>query len=228
MKKIGLILFSLGMLFSLFITSNIALADNAEKVILIDAGHGGVDGGAVSKSGVLEKDINLSIALLLKQKLVEKGYTVHMTRETDTGLYKEGQKIREKKREDLANRVKMKKSTGCDVFISIHQNMFTQEKYKGAQVWHTSSGEKSKELAIIIQNMIREKIDPTNTRVAKGAGTQFRVLNNAADSASVIVECGFLSNSEEAALLETAQYQDKMAETLAESIEEYLAPKSKQ
>lgn len=226
MKKIGLVLFSFGMLFSLCILGKVAFAENTDKIILIDAGHGGIDGGAVSKSGILEKDINLSISLLLKEKLAQKGYTVYMTRETDTGLYKEGQKIKEKKREDLANRVKMKKSTECDIFISIHQNMFTQEKYKGAQVWHTSSGTSSKELATIIQNLIKEKIDPNNTRVAKGAGTQFRILNNSNNAASVIVECGFLSNQEECKLLTTTEYQDKIAQTLADSIEKYFSEKS--
>lgn len=222
MNKKFLKIFMFAFMCCIFFAQGIALANENSKVILIDAGHGGIDGGAVAKDGALEKDINLSISLLLRDKLNEKGYKVFMTREDDTGLYKEGQKVREKKREDLANRVKMKKSTDCDIFISIHQNMFSQDKYRGTQVWYASKGEESKNLATIVQNTFKEKVYTENNRVPKPAGNQFRVLHTNFKGASIIVECGFLSNPEEAKLLQTQDYQIKIAEALTESIDKYF------
>ncbi|MEG0133682.1 MAG: N-acetylmuramoyl-L-alanine amidase, partial [Clostridium sp.] len=109
--------------------------ENEQKIILIDPGHGGFDGGAQSKVGTIEKDINLEISKKLKVDLENKGYKVVMTREGDDGLYNKGTTIKEKKREDLKKRCDMKKETNCDIFISIHQNMFAQSKCFGAQVW---------------------------------------------------------------------------------------------
>lgn len=222
MKKIIGIL--LGVIMGLCFMSNIVFA--SEKVVLIDAGHGGIDGGAVSKDGVVEKDINLAIALALKQSLEEAGYKVHMTRETDCGLYTEGKTIKQKKTEDLANRSKMKTETNADVFISIHQNMFSEPKYKGMQVWYTANSKESKDLANIIQNTAKEKIDPSNNRAPKDAGTQFRVLRNRNNAACVIVECGFLSNPEECKLLTEKEYQEKFAQMLKESVDNYYKNRS--
>lgn len=213
-----------GVIISLFIFSSVAFA-NTDKVILIDAGHGGVDGGAVSKSGTVEKDINLQISLVLKEKLERDGYKVFMTRDTDTGLYTEGKTIREKKREDLANRVKMKKSTGAQVFISIHQNMFPEAKYSGTQVWYSPDSNDSKQFASIIQKAAKEKLGQETKREAKDAKTQFRVLRSSPNAAAVIVECGFLSNLEECEKLRTKEYQDKFAQMLKESVDDYYVYK---
>ena len=226
LKNKSFIMMSLAIILLVFIPNKMVFA-NQDKVILIDPGHGGIDGGAVSKSGVVEKNVNLDISLLLKQKLEAKGYRVTMTRETDIGLYKEGQKVKQKKREDLENRVKMKKATNCDAFVSIHQNIFPEAKYKGTQVWYCSNGTKSKLLADTIQSNVKEKIDKDNNRVSKPAGTQFRILRDNIDAASVIVECGFLSNEEECRLLTTKEYQDKIAGVLADSIETYFNSESK-
>lgn len=220
-KLIGIIS---GIIISLFIFSSVAFA-STDKVILIDAGHGGVDGGAVSKSGIIEKDINLQISLILKEKLEKEGYKVFMTRETDTGLYTEGKTIREKKREDLANRVKMKTSTGAQVFISIHQNMFPEAKYSGTQVWYSPNSNDSKHFASIIQKAAKEKLGQETKREAKDAKTQFRVLRNSPNAAAVIVECGFLSNIEECEKLETREYQEKFAQVLKESVDDYYVYK---
>lgn len=191
-----------------------------EKIILIDPGHGGIDGGATSKSGTIEKDINLAISRALKEELSKRGYKVEMTRDDDVGLYEKGQKIKEKKNEDLVNRCKKKKEINCNVFISIHQNSFPQSKYYGAQVWH-SNNDKSKKLADIIQNSLKENIDKNNNRVAKNAENNYKILRDGNEGANVIVECGFLSNPEEDAKLNTEEYQRKLADAIAKGVEEY-------
>lgn len=208
-----------------FLVLNISLlkvnAEENNKVIVIDPGHGGIDGGAKSENGVIEKDINLSISLKTKAALESKGYKVIMTRSEDVGLYTEGKKVREKKIEDLGNRVKIKKDNKCDAFISIHQNMFPQKNCKGAQVW-SANNEPSQKLGRIIQQKFREEVDQNNKREAKVAKKEYKILNDGYEGASVIVECGFLSNPEECELLGKEDYQNKIANTLANAIDEYF------
>lgn len=192
-----------------------------EKVILIDPGHGGIDGGAASKDGTVEKNINLNIGLLLGANLQSQGYKVEYTRTEDVGLYSEGKSVKEKKYEDLNKRVDLKKETDCDVFVSIHLNTFPQASCKDAQVWY-SNFEGSSKLAQIIQSNVKEKLDNGNKRVPKAAGTQYKVLRGNDNMAGVIVECGFLSNSEEAEKLKNEDYQRKIADIIAESISIYL------
>ena len=208
-----------------FLVLNISLlkvnAEENNKVIVIDPGHGGIDGGAKSENGVIEKDINLSISLKTKAALESKGYKVIMTRSEDVGLYTEGKKVREKKIEDLGNRVKIKKENKCDAFISIHQNMFPQKNCKGAQVW-SANNEPSQKLGKIIQQKFKEEVDQNNKREAKVAKKEYKILNDGYEGASVIVECGFLSNPEECELLGKDDYQNKIANTLANAIDEYF------
>lgn len=208
-----------------FLVLNISLlkvnAEENNKVIVIDPGHGGIDGGAKSENGVIEKDINLSISLKTKAALENKGYKVIMTRSEDVGLYTEGKKVREKKIEDLGNRVKIKKDNKCDAFISIHQNMFPQKNCKGAQVW-SANNEPSQKLGRIIQQKFKEEVDQNNKREAKVAKKEYKILNDGYEGASVIVECGFLSNPEECELLGKEDYQNKIANTLANAIDEYF------
>ncbi|MDK0982792.1 N-acetylmuramoyl-L-alanine amidase CwlD [Clostridium perfringens] len=208
-----------------FLVLNISLlkvnAEENNKVIVIDPGHGGIDGGAKSDNGVIEKDINLSISLKTKAALESKGYKVIMTRSEDVGLYTEGKKVREKKIEDLGNRVKIKKDNKCDAFISIHQNMFPQKNCKGAQVW-SANNEPSQKLGRIIQQKFKEEVDQNNKREAKVAKKEYKILNDGYEGASVIVECGFLSNPEECELLGKEDYQNKIANTLANAMDEYF------
>jgi N-acetylmuramoyl-L-alanine amidase len=216
---------------SIFFTNTIIVSavedktKQAQKVVLIDAGHGGIDGGAKSKNGTIEKDINLSISLKLKDYLEKKNYKVCMTRDDDSGLYEKGNSVRDKKVEDLTNRVKLKESTKCDIFVSIHQNMFPQSKYYGAQVWHASN-EESKKLGDMIQSMLVETIDKDNKRIAKAAGDQYKILRDNLGIPSVIVECGFLSNANEEELLKTEDYQKKLAEAISYGIDKYFQSKN--
>lgn len=208
-----------------FLVLNISLlkvdAEENNKIIVIDPGHGGIDGGAKSANGIIEKDINLSISLKTKAALESKGYKVIMTRSEDVGLYTEGKKVREKKIEDLGNRVKIKKENKCDAFISIHQNMFPQKNCKGAQVW-SANNEPSQKLGRIIQQKFKEEVDQNNKREAKVAKKEYKILNDGYEGASVIVECGFLSNPEECELLGKEDYQNKIANTLVNAIDEYF------
>lgn len=196
------------------------IENSKDKIILIDPGHGGMDGGAVSKSGTLEKDISLLISLKVKGSLEKAGYKVFMTREEDKGLYENKGTVRNKKNQDLTNRCKMKKETNCDMFISIHLNMFPQSKYSGAQVWY-SREEESKTLARILQKNMVEDLDPQNNRVEKPALDQYKILRDGYDKPAVIIECGFLSNEQEEAKLKTEEYQQKIAETITKSVKEY-------
>lgn len=195
-------------------------AKKTTKVILIDPGHGGVDGGAVSKNGIIEKNITLSIGLKLKEVLEKRNYEIMMTRETDTGLYSENKTIRQKKNEDLNNRCKMKAESGCDMFVCIHMNIFEQSKYYGAQVWY-SNNEESKKIAGIIMQNFKERLDETNKRKEKPAGNSVKVLRCNDSMPGVLIECGFLSNPKEEALLKTDEYQQKIAELIADSIDKY-------
>ncbi|GCD11269.1 N-acetylmuramoyl-L-alanine amidase CwlD [Clostridium tagluense] len=190
------------------------------KKILIDAGHGGMDGGTSSKNGTLEKNINLSIAIKLKEKLQKLGYQVVMTREEDTGLYSRSGTIRESYTEDLKKRCNLKKSSNCDMLISIHLNYFTESKYYGAQVWYSNYKESSI-LAAVTQKNLRIDLDPSNKRVQKPAKNAYRILRENDTMPSVIVECGFLSNYEEEQKLKSDEYQQKIAESISKSIGEF-------
>lgn len=187
-------------------------------IVVIDAGHGGRDAGKVSASGIKEKDINLQIALLLKDEMEKAGVQIVMTRETDDGLYDESDS--NKKVADLKERISIIKESGCVLAVSIHQNSYSDEKVKGAQTFYYSSSKEGKKLAEIIQKGIVENVDTDNHRKAKGNDTYYLLKKTAVPL--VIVECGFLSNPEEASLLNTNDYQVRMARQIAESIMEYI------
>ena len=188
--------------------------NKADHIILIDPGHGGIDGGAKSKSGTIEKDINLAIAKRLKRELEASNYLVYMTREADSQL--DSRKVK-----DLNARCQMKKDTKCDMFISIHQNMFPQANCFGAQVWYASN-EKSQKIADFLQESIKETVCDDNKRVSKPAKNQYKILRDGYDCASVIVECGFISNPKEEIKLKSEEHQDKLVEGMVLGINKYF------
>lgn len=196
--------------------------DRRGKIILIDPGHGGIDGGAVSKRGTLEKELNLKIALKLKTKLEELGYKCEMTRDDDYGLYSDKGKVRDKKIEDLNNRCKLKEESNCDIFVSIHLNMFDKPQYDGAQVWYAKQPQEAAELAHIIQDNLRSDLDNDNNRKEKCANDAYKILRCCNSIPSVIVECGFLSNQSEEEKLLQDEYQYIIAQSLAKSIDDYF------
>ena len=181
------------------------------RIVVIDPGHGGLDGGAVSKSGVAEKDINLKIAIFLKELFESDGAKVIMTRSEDLSLHSdENATVKNKKRQDLLKRREIANNSGADMMISIHLNKFEQSKYKGAQVFYEPNFQDSKKLASSIQKSLKQNLDSSNTRMEMpidSSKLQFKNLS----VPSVIVECGFLSNPEESLLLSTEEYQRKVA-----------------
>lgn len=182
-----------------------------DKTIIIDAGHGGLDGGAVSKDGTSEKDINLSIAKYLESYLIQSGAKVIMTRNTDESLHKnEKASVNEKKKSDLSARKEKVNKSGADLFISIHQNYFQEGKYKGAQVFYDGKSHLSKTCALIIQNSIKDNADNENLRLPMEIDKS-KMLFSDLKVPAVLVECGFLSNPEEATKLKTKEYQQKLA-----------------
>lgn len=194
---------------------------NKEKdkiTIVIDAGHGGFDPGKVGVNNALEKEINLSIAKKLKSFLEQNDIKVIMTREDDNGLYKESDK--NKKREDLKNRVAIINSSNAVLAISIHQNSFPQEKYKGTQVFYHEKSEDGKILADIIQERIKKSLKDDNKRMAKSNDSYYMLKKS--NCPLIIVECGFLSNWEEATLLCDDFYQEKMAWAIHLGVMEYI------
>ncbi|MFL0196137.1 N-acetylmuramoyl-L-alanine amidase CwlD [Clostridium sp. WILCCON 0269] len=217
-------IFTLDIIYMPFgISSNIVKASQKDDIIiLLDPGHGGIDSGAVSKDGIMEKEINLKISNKLKDKLSKRGYKVFMTRYEDQGLYTDEGKIRKKKVEDLNNRCKLKEDSKCHMFISIHLNMFPQSKYYGAQVWY-SKNENSKKLAGILQKNLVSDLDKNNNRKEKAAFDSYKVLRCKDNMPSILVECGFLSNTEEKDKLMKDEYQDKIAECIVRSINEYYS-----
>ena len=198
--------------------------DGTEAVIVIDAGHGGVDPGKVGESGILEKDINLSIAGKLRARLEQNGFRVVMTRETDAGLYSEA--ARNKKREDMEARVRVISEADPAFVVSIHQNSFPDASCKGAQLFYYKDSEDSKKLAEVLQKKLAEVLQDGNTRQAK-ANSDYYLLRKTACPV-VIAECGFLSNAVEEALLASDEYQEKIAEALCLGILQYSSERSGQ
>ena len=201
-----------------------SVQENASKstikkfVVVIDAGHGGFDPGKVGVNGELEKNINLNIAKKLKEFLELNDCEVVMTRETDEGLYSASDS--NKKSADMKKRVDIIKETTPDIAISIHQNSFTQESSKGAQVFYHVDSEEGKELAQIIQEQLKKTLKDGNRRVAKSNDTYYMLKKSICPL--VIVECGFLSNHTEAKLLMDEGYQEKIAWSLHLGVMNYL------
>lgn len=202
--------------------STAVMSENAAlPVIVIDAGHGGEDGGA-SANGLLEKDINLSIALKLRDMLTISGYQVVMTRDSDVSVYDStADTTREKKVSDLKNRVEMINSGKNNILVSIHQNKFEQSQYFGTQMFYSKNNPKSAVLAEELRKSVTGFLQPDNKRELKQADGSIYILDKAQVPA-VIVECGFLSNEDEAKKLADSDYQQKMAFSIYSGIIGYM------
>ncbi len=194
----------------------------AGPTVVIDAGHGGEDGGASGVNGVLEKDLNLTIAMMMKEMLEEKGYTVLLTRTEDKLLYTEAQNIYgQRKVYDLKNRLDMACAAESPLLISIHMNTFSQAKYSGLQVYYSQNHEGSRQLAALIQSGVRRDLQPYNNRQIKAAGSSIYLLNRAPMPA-VLVECGFLSNPDECQKLSEKEYQRQLSFSMVCAMIEYI------
>ena len=182
------------------------------RIVIIDAGHGGGDPGAIGLTGTLEKDINLNIALKLQQFIEQNGGNVLMSRTSD-------EMLGGNKKEDMRIRKKLREENSGDIFISIHLNSYPHESCMGAQTFYANN-EYSKNLAEKIQKNMVKYLDENNARIAKKL-TDVYLLKNV-NIPSVIVECGFLSNSREEKLLSDEEYQSKVAFSIYTGILEYF------
>ena len=194
-----------------------------KPTVIIDAGHGGFDGGAVSADGVVEKDINLSISNKLADIARLGGFDVITVREDDRAVFDEGlDTIRRKKSSDIHNRYALAEKHPDAVYISIHQNHFEKPKYWGTQVFYGPKNPQSQKLASLIQNSICQTLQKENRREIKKAEKNLYILYNTSSTA-VLVECGFLSNPEECAKLCGEEYQQQLAFEIFKAIELYFS-----
>ncbi len=191
-----------------------------EHIIIIDPGHGGVDGGATSCTGVLESQINLEISLKLNDLLRLLGHKTYMIRTEDISIYTQGETIAAKKISDLRERVRIVNETEDAVLISIHQNTFSDSRYGGAQVFYPKT-EGSQRLAEQLQAALIKTVNPTSNRKAKKA--QGVYLMEHIEQMGVLVECGFLSNPQEEAQLRDADYQKQLCAVIAATVSTFLS-----
>ena len=188
------------------------------KTIILDAGHGGEDGGASSADGLLEKDLNLALALTMRDILAANGCYVILTRETDTLLYDRNVDFQgRKKMLDMAARLKIAEDATDPVFVSLHMNTYPHPSCQGVQVWYSENNDVSFELAKTIHSTTQEILQHENDRPLKRSGSSIYLLHHLTCPA-VLVECGFLSNPEEAALLGDESYRQQLALTLCMGI----------
>ncbi len=188
--------------------------------IVIDAGHGGIDGGATSCTGVLESQLNLEIALRMDDLMHLLGYETVMIRKTDTSIYTQGNTIASQKVSDLRERVRIVNQTKNAVLISIHQNTFSDSRYGGAQVFY-SGLESSRLLATQMQSDLIRFLNPESSRRARKASGIY--LMEHIENPGVLLECGFLSNPEEEARLRDPEYQKKLCCVIASSVMSFLS-----
>lgn len=188
--------------------------------IIIDAGHGGIDGGATSCTGVLESNLNLEISRRLNDVFRFLGYYTVMTRTEDVSIYTEGSSIAAKKASDLKERVRIANETENGLLISIHQNIFPVEEYSGAQIFFADT-EGSRTLAALIQDMYIKNLNPGSSRREKKSSGIY--LMEHIRIPGVLIECGFLSNPEEEAKLRNKEYQLQLCSVIAASVSRFLS-----
>lgn len=224
LTDIALVLVSGGLLLTVLlgVTGRRGTVAQTERLphIVIDAGHGGEDGGASAVDGTLEKDINLAVALPLGDLLHVMGFEVLQTRTEDAMIFTEGSTLRERKVSDIKNRLAQIEQ--ADFAVSIHQNKFPQAQYHGAQMFYAPANADSKVLAESVRSSVLSLLQPSNTReLKKGEDTVY--LLKQATKPLVLVECGFLSNEQECAKLKTREYQRQMAFAVASGIFSYFS-----
>ena len=196
------------------VVAAIAPTSQEGRVLILDAGHGGEDGGASSASGSKESDVNLNIVLKTEALMAFLGVRTELTRDQDRSIHSDGSStLHEKKVSDLKNRVELINSFSDAMLISVHQNYFTDSRYSGAQVFYTG-GDVSRQWGEGTQEVLRQVLDPDNDRAAKMIPDSIYLFSHISCPA-ILVECGFLSNGEEASLLLTDTYQRKISLALA-------------
>lgn len=190
-----------------------------EHRIVIDAGHGGIDGGATSCTGVLESHLNLEIALRLEDMFHLLGYDTVMIRRTDESIYTQGSTIASQKVSDLKERVRIANETEEAILISLHQNTYSDSRYRGAQVFYADEDD-SKKMAKALQQNLVSVLNPGSQRKTKPAKGVY--LMEHISCPGILIECGFLTNPEEEALLRSNKYQKNLCAVIAATVSSYL------
>lgn len=209
-----------------FINTNASNIDiKSAPIVIIDPGHGGIDGGAISESGVIEKEINLKIAENLRDLFSMSGIKCILTRETDIELVPQKGVSSSRKRSDLLARIEIGNSFENAIFISIHQNKYPSSRLSGMQVFYSKNNPDSRTLAQSVKNANFSLIDSENKREIKSAGREILILDSL-EIPAVLVECGFLSNATEAKKLSGEPYRKKLAFMIYCAIFEYLETKN--
>lgn len=199
-----------------------SLNESSLPLVIIDPGHGGEDGGAIGTNGCLEKDINLSMAKKLSSVLAGIGIKSILTRNTDTLLYDRNSDFEGRKKYlDMQERLRIVNSHKNVIFVSIHQNAFPQEKYSGFQTYFSPNSKDSAVLAKQIEEGVKSLIQPDNNRSAKSSDGNIYLLDRT-ECPSVLLECGFLSNSEECESLCSDEYQNKLCQVIGVCIERFI------
>ena len=238
LKKISPILVIITLLLTLTITGEYiervygrklylaaSAGEDIENIVIIDAGHGGEDCGAIGVNGVLEKDVNLSVALAVGKELETRGYVVVYTRTDDRMLYKPEENIKGmRKLSDLKGRCEVAQRYSDALLVSIHMNSFSSAKYSGLQVYYSENQNSSKDAAQKIQNSVRENLQPNNNRKIK-SGKDIYLLKNI-ENPAVLIECGFLTNREECEKLSEKEYQNQLSFFIVCGIIEYMTAKT--
>ncbi len=201
-----------------YIASRRVMVGEEQICVVLDAGHGGDDPGKIGINGSREKDINLAITKKVKTYLEANDIKVVLTREGDEGLYDTG--AENKKVQDMKRRIEIMEEARPVAVVSIHQNSYPEEYVKGAQVFYHKDSKEGEKLAALLQEQMREKLNPENKRQIKANDSYY--LLKKTQIPTVIVECGFLSNSREAALLSDEEYQIKVAWAIHMGILQYI------
>lgn len=203
------------------------LPDGEEKrTVIIDAGHGGEDCGAVGVNGSFEKDINFAVSNMLSDMLKMAGFDVILTRTEDKLLYTEEQNIKGKRKiYDLKNRLAIAEANPDAIFISIHMNKFPIEKYSGLQVYYSENTDDGKALADAVQRSVSKRLQPDNNRKIKKAGSGIYLLDKAVNTA-ILIECGFMSNGAECERLSDKDYQRTLSFCIFCGIIEFIENKN--
>ena len=203
---------------NLEVSAKLGVTAKERPVVVLDAGHGGMDPGKIGTNNALEKDINLNIVLKLKTYLEANDVMVYLTRETDDGLYEDGDS--NKKVADLSRRCALVEEIKPEIVVSVHQNSYSNSSVCGPQIFYYKTSQKGQELAQILQERLNAMPECLNQRNIKANGDYYLLLH--VSSPIVIAETGFLSNWEEAEMLVTEEYQDRLAWELCMGILEYL------
>ena len=205
---------------ALYSPQSVAAMENSLRIVL-DAGHGGIDGGVVGrKTGIKESDLNLTIVYRLKEELEDAGFEVTLTRKTEAGLYDTA--LKGFKKRDMQKRKEIIQSVDPAMVISVHQNFYPSKHPRGGQVFYAQNSEKGEKLALALQgelNKLYKKEQVSERKITQG---DFFILN-CHDCPSVIVECGFLSNAEDEALLTNEVWQNKLAKSMKAGVLAYFA-----